>query len=290
MKNFCTLLLILLGYTTIHAQTEDMLDLLGEDEPTIEYVKNAFKSSRVINGHSMEMLAPGAMDFRILHRFGEVTGGAYEMFGLDQASMRMGFDFGITRNLTIGVGRSTFQKELDGFIKYRIIQQSKGARIMPFSILYVTGMTGNGLKFEDTTRENYFSSRLSFYHQLIIGRKFNDNFTLQVSPTVVHRNLVETAADPNDLYALGIGGRVKLTQRLALTTDYYYVFNRVDSSTYNPLSIGIDIETGGHVFQLHFSNTVGMNERAFISDTQAQWAEGEVRFGFNLSRMFQIVK
>lgn len=283
------LLFLILSFQFINAQTDDMLDLLGEDEPEIEFVSNAFKSSRVINGQSMEMIPKGALDFRILHRFGELSGGAYEAFGLDQASMRMGFDYGVFHNLTLGIGRSTFKKEGDVFAKWRIVQQSKGARVMPVSILYVTGLTCDGLKFTDTTIENYFTSRLGFYHQVIIGRKFSNSFTLQVSPTLVHRNLVEKISDENDLYALGVGGRIKLTQRLALTGDYFYVFNNTDTTAYNPLSIGIDIETGGHVFQLHFSNTTGMNERAFISETQGQWGKGEIRFGFNLSRMFQLV-
>ncbi len=265
-----------------------LLDDLGEDEPTTEYVKNAFKSSRVINGQSMEMIPAGALDFRILHRFGELSGGAYEAFGLDQASMRIGFDYGIYRNLSVGIGRSTAKKEADAFVKFRIVQQSTGARNMPVSILYVGGITCDGMKFTDTTRENFFSSRLAFYHQIIIGRKFNEYLTLQLSPTVVHRNLVPLETDNNDMFALGAGGRVKMTKRLALTADYFYMFNRTDTSTYNPLSLGIDIETGGHVFQLHFSNTVGMNERAFIADTQGQWDKGEIRFGFNLSRIFQL--
>ena len=186
------------------------------------------------------------------------------------------------------MGRSTAQKELDGFVKYRILQQSTGKRTMPVSIIYTGGVTCIGTKFTDTTITNYFSSRLAYFNQIIIGRKFNSKLTLQLSPTMVHKNLVATAADNNDIYALGAGGRIKITKRMALTGDYFYVFNRTDTTTYNPLSIGIDIETGGHVFQLHFSNTVGMNERAFIEDTKGQWTKGEIRFGFNLSRMFQL--
>lgn len=292
MKNLLLIIpLFVFGNNFVYAQNDsDMISLLGEDEPLTEYVTNAFKSSRVVNGQSMEMIPKGALDFRILHRFGPLSGGAYEAFGLDQASMRLGFDYGITKNFTVGIGRSTARKEGDGFIKYRLLQQTKGARTMPFSVLYVGGITIDGLKFSDTSRVNYFSSRMAYYHQLIIGRKFNNAFTLQFSPTYVHRNLVPTEADNNDLYALGAGGRIKITKRISLTADYFYLFNRTDTSTYNPLSIGFDIETGGHVFQLHFSNSVGMNERAFIADTRNQWAKGEIRFGFNLSRIFQIAK
>ncbi len=280
--------LLIMSSSMVKAQ--DLLDLLGEEEPTTEYVKNAFKSSRVINGQSMEMIAAGTLDFRILHRFGDISGGAYEFFGLDAASMRMGFDYGITKNFTVGVGRSTAKKELDGFVKYRILQQSTGAKNMPFSLLYVGGITCDGLKFADTSLTNYFTSRLAFYNQLIIGRKFSDRLTLQVSPTFLHRNIVDLASEPNDLYSLGVGGRIKLTQRIALTGDYFYVFNNTDETALNPLSLGVDIETGGHVFQLHFSNAGGMNERAFLADTKSSWSKAEVKFGFNLSRIFQIAK
>ena len=289
MKNVL-LAFVLLIVGSNFAKAQDLLDLLGEEEPTTVYAKNAFKSSRVINGQSMEMIAKGTLDFRILHRFGELSGGAYEFFGLDAASMRLGFDYGITKNWTVGVGRSTSRKELDGFVKYRIMHQSTGEKNHPFSLLYVGGITGDGMKWENPDIKNYFSSRLAFYNQLIIGRKFNDRLTLQLSPTYLHRNLVDLASEPNDLYSLGVGGRIKITQRLALTGDYFYVFNSTDSTAVNPLSIGVDIETGGHVFQLHFSNAVGMNERAFLADTKGDWLKGEIRFGFNLSRIFQIVK
>ena len=288
MKKIYVVLLLSFGLNFSMYAQDDLLSMLGDDTTTTEYVKNAFKSSRVINGQSMEMIPKGALDFRILHRFGDVSGGAYEFFGLDQASMRMGFDYGILKNLTVGVGRSTSQKELDGFVKYRILQQSTGAKVMPFSLLYVGGMTCNGMKWTDTTVTNYFTSRLAFYNQLIIGRKFSESLTLQLSPTFVHRNLVTYDSDPSDIYALGAGGRVKLTRRIAITGDYFYVFNNNDSTAVNPLSIGVDIETGGHVFQLHFSNSIGMNERAFLLDTKGQWSKAEIRFGFNLSRIFQL--
>lgn len=273
-------------------QDDDLLSLV--DEPIeLMHITNAFKSPRVVNSHSMEMLSPGAMDFRILHRFGDVSRGAYELFGLDQASMRLGFDFGITPNLMAGFGRSTNKKELDGFVKYRILWQSTGKRTMPISLVWVSGITVNGLKDAVGVEglETTFSRRLGYYHQLIIGRKFNERLTLQLTPTVVHMNIVANRLMPNELYAIAFGGRVKFTKRMAFVWDYSYAINRFPGIlSYNPLSLGVDIETGGHVFQLHFSNAVGMNERAFISDENSNWFKGEIRFGFNLSRVFQIVK
>lgn len=274
----------------IHAQEEDLLKLVGdEDKPEKEFVDYSFKSSRVIMSHSMELIRPGVMDMRILHRFGNVNKGIYEFFGLDNATMRLGFDFGLTKNLMFGIGRSTNKKELDGFIKFRVVHQARGPGGMPFSFLLVGGSSMTLLKFTDTTRKNYFSSRLGHYGQAIIGRKFSEGFTLQFSPTVVHRNLVPTAEDPADLFAAGIGARLKLSRRISLNVDYYYRLNpNPNDGTHNPLSVGFDIETGGHVFQLHFTNAIGMNEKVFLLETTNNWAKGDIQFGFNISRSFQI--
>ena len=292
MKNKLYILgtLLLLAFN-MQAQ-DDLLDMLGNDKTT-DYASNSFKGTRVINSHSMEMLHPGTMDFRILHRFGRIDQGAYQLFGLDQASMRMGFDFGLTKNMMVGIGRSTNKKEIDGMIKYRLLWQSKGEKKMPVSVIAVAGMTVNGLKdvVGVSGVETTFSRRLGYYYSVIVGRKFSDRFSLQLTPTLVHQNIVSSEVVPNNLYALGVGGRFKVTQRLALVWDYSYAFNRFPGiAAYNPLSLGIDIETGGHVFQLHFSNAVGMNERAFLTDSNGQYFKGEIQFGFNLSRVFQLKK
>ncbi|MDX2284259.1 MAG: DUF5777 family beta-barrel protein [Bacteroidia bacterium] len=274
----------------ILAQETDLLSLLEEEETT-ELVTHAFKSTRVINGHSMEMLGSGALDFRILHRFGKINQGVYQMFGLDQASMRLGLDYAVLPSLTLGAGRSTAKKEIDGFIKYRLIGQSTGKRNMPVSLIWVSGVTVNGLKepFDRPEIPVTFLRRLGYYHELIIGRKFGERLSLQLSPTLVHRNIVDNELVPNELFAVGFGGRFKLSSRVAFLWDYGYLINRVPPDLYShPLSLGFDIETGGHVFQLHFSNAAGMNERAYLSDRNGNWFRGDIQFGFNLSRIFQI--
>jgi hypothetical protein len=284
------LILLTLLSATVRAQDQDLLQQLDTAGPKKEYVYNAFKSSRVIMSHSMEMLRPGVLDFRILHRFGRVNGGAYEFFGLDgPATVRLGLDYGITGDLTVGIGRSSFNKELDGFIKYRLIQQATGPHSLPFSLVAIAGSTVTTLKWTDPSRKNYFSSRIAYYGQLIVGRKFSESFTLQFIPSLLHRNLVPTEQDPNDLVAVGVGGRIKLSKRISLNADYHYVFNPV-SGMHNPLSIGFDLETGGHVFQLHFTNSKGMNERAYLAATEYDWGKGDIFFGFNISRSFQIKK
>jgi len=276
----------------LFAQDQDLLKLLGNDEkPKKERIKYAFKSPRVINSHSIEFLNPGTMDLRILHRFGQLDQGYKNFFGLDQASMRLGFDFGILHNLMAGVGRSTYKKELDAYIKYAPVRQSTGPWSAPVTVALVSGITMDGQTWADPSRKNFFTSKLAYYFQAIIGRKFSETFTLQVAPTMVHKNIVPLETDPNNIYALGVGGRIKLSKRIAFTWDYTHVIiGMTDSGYYHPLSVGFDIETGGHVFQLHFSNATGMNERAFITETTGQWGKAEVRFGFNLSRVFQVKK
>lgn len=278
-----------LFWTLLAFSQEDLLKSLGTDSLRKESVTNAFKSSRVINGHSMEFIGKGILDVRILHRFGPINQGIREFFGLDQASMRMGFDYGLSKNLTIGIGRSTLRKELDGFVKFRSVHQATGpGGGAPVSLILIAGMSIITQENDDPAKEVTFNSRLGYYYQAVIGRKFNQKFTLQLSPTIVHRNQV-LLNDDNDTYALGIGSRFKLSKRVAFVIDYFYVFNGLPKKqNYNPLSLGFDIETGGHVFQLHFSNASGMNERAFITETFNDWGKGDIQFGFNLSRVFTL--
>jgi hypothetical protein len=210
---------------------------------------------------------------------------------LDNATMRMGGDYGITDYLMVGIGRSTYQKTYDAFFKLKILRQSKGKKNMPVTLSYVPTIALKTLKFDDPNKKNYFSSRLFYTHQLIVGRKFSESTSLQLMPTYIHRNLVQLTADPNDLLAIGIGGRQKLSKRVSLNVEYYYQLPgyKLTNST-NSLSLGFDIETGGHVFQLHFTNSQGMSERTFISETTGDWGKGDIYFGFNISRVFTIGK
>ncbi|MBS1915392.1 MAG: hypothetical protein JST87_03885 [Bacteroidetes bacterium] len=276
-----------------YCQQPDLLKLVGDDVPTKEHVSNAFKSTRVINGQSMEFLGKGVLDFRILHRFGLINEGVTNFYGFDEAKMRIGLDYGLTRNIMFGVGRSTLGKELDGFLKIRPVWQSKGPGSFPVSIIIVSSMTLDPTKSppSDSLKFQFYSSRLSFYNALIIGRKFSERFSLQITPEMLHRNLVDSVKFSNDIYALGIGARFKLSKRVAFVVDYHHIFYGLQPGTYSdPLSVGFDIETGGHVFQLHFSNSQGMNERALLTQTTDKWGKGAIRFGFNLSRVFTVSK
>lgn len=281
--------MILLSFTS-RSQNLDLLKLVGDDKPKKEFISNAFKATRVINGHSMEFLGNGVLDFRILHRFGNVNSGVNNLFGLDQANMRFALDYGISKRLMIGFGRSNVNKELDGFIKFRPIWQATGPWGSPVSIVLISGMVYNTVPFADPSRANYKSSRMSFYNQVVIGRKFSNAFSLQLAPIMVHRNYVDSVATPHDTYAVGVGGRIKFSQRVAFVLDYHPIVYGRPKNVQDPLSVGFDIETGGHVFQLHFSNAIGMNEKAFLTETTGNFLKGDIRFGFNLSRVFTIVK
>jgi hypothetical protein len=269
-----------------------MAQLENEDrKATTNYTSATFKTTRLVDGHTIENVGKGVLDVKISHRFGKVNTGGYELFGLDNATMRMGFDYGLTRYLMVGVGRSTFQKTYDAFFKIKLLRQSSGKRKMPISLSYVPTIALKTLKDEDPDRKNYFSSRLFYTHQLLIARKLSEGTSLQLMPTWSHKNLVKLIAEPNNLIAIGIGGRQKITRRISLNVEYYYQLpNYKLSGTTNSLSAGVDIETGGHVFQLHFTNSQGMSERTFISETTGKWSKGDIYFGFNISRVFTIGK
>jgi hypothetical protein len=267
---------------------EDLLSLLGEEEET-QFATASFKTNRVINLHSLENTAPGVLDVKIGHRFGFINQGVYELFGLDNATIRIGGDLGLTNRLMIGFGRSSFEKTYDGYFKYRLLRQSTGKVAMPVSLSFMASTAIKTIRFQDPDRPNYLSSRLYYTFQMILGRKFSDAFSLQISPTVVHRNLVGTTAEKNDVLAIGIAARQKLTKRLSLNAEYVYVLpDQILEANENSLSIGFDIETGGHVFQLHFTNSTSMIEKGFVAETVGNWLDGDIHFGFNISRVFTV--
>jgi Membrane bound beta barrel domain (DUF5777) len=283
---------LLLNQATQAQDTTDLIKQLeGDLDKTTDYTTATFKTTRLINGHTVENVGKGVLDVKISHRFGKLNGGGYELFGLDNATMRMGLDYGLTNYLMVGIGRSTFQKTYDAFFKIKLLRQSKGKRNMPITLSYVPTAAVKTLRVTDPNQKDYFSSRLFFTHQLIIGRKFSEGTSLQLMPTFSHRNIVPLINDPNDLLAIGIGGRQKISKRVSINFEYYYQLPDYKlQNTTNSLSIGFDIETGGHVFQLHFTNSQGMSERTFITETTGDWSKGDVNFGFNISRVFTIGK
>ncbi|MCF8381320.1 MAG: DUF5777 family beta-barrel protein [Bacteroidales bacterium] len=293
MKSYFILLAFLMLCGTRLYSQDDLFDMLGESaEDTISYSSATFKATRIINGHSIERMPEKQLDFRIHHRFGRLNSGAYEFWGLDQANIHLSFEYGIKDWIMLGVGRGTYEKTFDSFAKFSILRQMSGARVMPVSLSYFVSADLKSIKWPDPERVYPSFSRFSYVHQILIARKFNEKISLQLSPTFIHRNLVATELDPNDKIALGAGGRMKLTKRISLNAEYFYVFNPPNdyqsNQVYNPLSIGFDIETGGHVFSLVFTNSLAMIEKGFITETTGQWGKGDIHFGFNISRVFAL--
>lgn len=276
----------------LYAQTpsdDDLLSALGGDEPTL-LVNASFKTNRVINLHSLENTAPGVMDFKISHRFGFVDQGVYDLFGLDNASMRLGFDFGLTDRLAVGLGRASYQKTYDGFIKYKLFRQKTGEKAFPITVAYVGTAAIKSIKPPANHPEPYhFSSRMNYTHQLIIGRKFSDKISFQLTPILVHRNIVPTTTIDNDIVLVALAGRVKLTNWVAVNAEFIpVVYGNLEEQYKNSLSLGFDIETGGHVFQLQFTNSTSMSDHSIFTETVGDWAKAGVHFGFNISRVFTL--
>lgn len=298
MLKIIPILLIFCFPVLVSAQEEvDLFKMLDEegkkaDENRTDYTVATFKTTRLVNGHTVETSGKKILDIKISHRFGTLNKGGYELFGLDNATMRMGGDYGVTDRLTIGLGRSTFEKQYDAFAKYKLLRQSSGKRTMPVSATVVASTMLRTLKYADeATLKRYFTDRLAFAFQMLIARKFSESTSIQIAPTVVHYNIVPKAENVNDIFALGIGGRQKISKRVSINAEYYYVLpNQKLPGTQNSLSVGVDIETGGHVFQLHFTNSTGMTEKSFITETTGAWGKGDIHFGFNISRVFVIGK
>lgn len=285
--------------TTANGNGDDLLkELEGEETATKEYTSATFKTTRLINGHSIENTGKGVLDFRISHRFGELKSGFSGFFGLDGANTRIGFDYGVTDWLTTGAGRNTYDKEFDGFAKVKLLRQTEN-NSMPLSVSYVGAMSIQTMQTPELVpgEKYYFSHRLYYVNQLLIARKFSQLLSLQLMPTHVHYNYVMTNEEPNDMFAIGAGGRLKLSNRVSFNVEYYHLLGDkklLDGSgqkVRNSLSAGFDIETGGHVFQLMFTNASTMTERAFIGGPgNADIGDGGVHFGFNISRVFTIVR
>ncbi len=269
------------------ADTTSVLDII-DDEP--DYEINTFKSSRLIQSQSVELIGKKNMDYRIAHRFGKVNTGIQELFGMDLAYQRMSFTFGLADYLNVEIGRSSREKIYDATVKWRLMRQVSKKLRKPVTVVFVHNTAVKTLKNGNPQyTPYYFTNRLYYTHQLLIARKFNEKFSLQLMPTIVHRNFVESTSEKNTVFSLGLGGRNLLSRAIAITYEYFHVFpNQLTSGNYDAMSIGVDIETGGHVFQLQFTNCVSMNEKGFITENKDDFLKGQLHFGFNLSRVFYI--
>ncbi len=297
MKKLISLSSFCIIAASVFAQDEDLSKFLDADKKVEkQYTVATFKTTRLINSQTIESLGKRTLDFRVAHRFGEFNSGAYNFFGLDGgASLHLAFEYSYDGRLMFGVGRNSIDKLFDGFAKYRLLRQTTD-NSMPLSVTLFSKSNFTTLKDPNksaTVPDKYenFSSRLSFVHQVIIARKFNENFSIQIAPTFIHFNQVNLKSDKNDVYAVGFAGRYKVTQSFAVTAEYTYRLNKYTESFnkyHNSLGIGFDLETGGHVFQIHLTNSIGINEAQYIPYTQTKWLNAGIRLGFNISRVFSL--
>jgi hypothetical protein len=310
MKRYITLLALLCSVAA-YAQDDmqaylDSLNAAESGKKPKEYTTATFKTTRIVNFPSSETTGKKLLDFRIMHRFGEVYSGSGpffkdflgNFFGLDgPAGIKIAFDYGINEWITVGIGRSSYDKIVDGTIKTRILRQTMDGK-MPVSLTYqgimnVTTKSDPRAAQTGVDKYEYFSSRLSYSNTLTLARKFNDKLSLQLNMFHCHFNMVDFADYENDVFAAGISGRIKLTARMALTFEYAYRINQYvpDKSAFqDPFAIGLDIETGGHVFQVHITNGYGINEVQFIPYSTSSLVKGQLRLGFNISRVFTMGK
>ncbi|SMO43801.1 DUF5777 family beta-barrel protein [Solitalea koreensis] len=274
------------------AQDDPMKLLEQRDSVKNEVVSATFKGTHVINFNSVETVGPRTLEFQIQHRFGPFNSGGYNLFGLDQgATIRLGLSYSFNGKFEFGIGRSSIDKQYDTYVKSRVLRQSIGK--MPVSLTlfggaYYTTVHDNQV-VPGIDRYEYTSSRFSYVAQAIVARKFNENLSLQLSPMLIHYNLVDKITDKNDIMALGLAGRYKLTRRMALTTEYGLRINNYSlQQYYNSFGLGWEIETGGHVFQVVFTNSLGITENQFIPYTNTKWSNAGIRLGFNISRVFTL--
>jgi hypothetical protein len=292
------LFIVIVSVTTtlpVYGQ-DDLLGEIGEDSTKKEkdFVLATFKSTRIINFHTSECLGKRSLDFRISHRFGEWSSGSYNFYGIDgPANIRLGLEYSYDGRWMAGIGRSSYEKMYDGFLKFRWLRQTTDNR-MPISLTVVSAIYMTRLK--DPQAENggpdrykYFSNRLSFSNQAIVARKFTSKFSAQLAPSIVHYNQAENFTDNNDSYHIAVAARYKVSKRIALTAEYSYTLKEnTQQEVYNPIGFGMDIETGGHVFQLFVTNAFGITENQFLPYTTSSWSDKGWRIGFNVSRVFSI--
>ncbi len=291
------ILLFLICFAGNYAFSQDMLSELepaAADSNHKDYTVATFKSTRLVNMHTIESVGPRTLDFRISHRFGALNTGSYNAWGIDgPANIRLSLEYSFEGRLMFGIGRSSYEKMVDGFLKYRLLRQTTDGK-MPVSVTLFASMFYNALKDGNAAANGYdkydpMTNRLSYAYQIMVGKKISPSFSIQIAPWMVHYNLVENSTDKNDVY--GVAGllRMKLTKRSAITFEYGYRFSGyTEEKYYDSMGIGYELETGGHVFQIHFVNSFGIVENQFLAHTTTKWDDAGVRLGFNISRVFRL--
>ena len=297
MINTLKINIILISLFLLYSSTtksQSLLDLLDsvETKPTY-YIENTFKAIRLINGYTSDIAGKKDLIFSISHRFGSVEEGINQLYGLDNSTIRFGFEYGISNKISLGIGRSSgYDKLYDGFIKYKITRQSNGGKSFPLTITWLSGMSVITYGYDETVNSYPFSSRLNYVHEVFIARKFSDTFSAQLVPVVVPRHMVKTQDEQNIVSAIGTGANYTVNHWLSFSGEYYYLLPGNTADNYsNSLSVSMEMETGGgHIFQISLSNSSGMTEKHFVPETTGRWLDGDIALGFNIIRIFHTKK
>ena len=272
---------------TVFCATEaqdDLLDLIddGSSSPSIP-VEATFKATRIVNAQSIELSRPQTLEFMILHRFGSMQNRFYDLFGMDEAAIRFDLKYGLSDRLSFGLGRSSLNKTYDIFTKIKIAKQTSGSNPFPVSLVLFSK-----IEIETIIKGIDIADRLTYDLQVLMARKFNRSFSLQIMPTLIHRNLVDTLDDPNDLLSCGFGGRIKMTNRTSFNFDTFLPISKRQESFKQSWGIGVDIDTGGHVFQLMLTNAQGSFESQYIEQASGGIQNFNLFLGFNITRVFTL--
>lgn len=281
--SFILVMLLLCLFST--AQENDLLSEIDTDSVIDNYATAAFKGLKIVNFESTKLVAKKEMTFIVSHRFGSIENGFDSFFGLDDAVTRLNFVYGLSDAINVSVSRSSFQKIYEASAKYRLVRQQENG--FPFTVVGYNSILVNTALEKENLPKLEFRDRLGYTAQVLISKKVSSKLSLELAPTFFHDNYVAYNEQHNSQYAIGFGGRQKLGKRWSINVDYGWHLNRADDSPFkNPLSIGFDLETGGHVFQMHFSNAQAMNTNGFLGQATGDWSDGNIYFGFNLSRVF----
>ena len=260
-----------------------MLELIDDGTINPVPVQATFKATRIVNSQSIELTRPKTLEFMILHRFGSMNNGFYDLFGMDEAAIRFDLKYGINDRISLGAGRSSLNKTYDIFTKLKLLKQTSGGSSFPFSLALFSKM-----EISTIDQDLSMSDQLTFDIQVLAARKFNPSISVQVMPTFIHRNLVQTANESHDLLSFGIGGRVKVTRRVSINTDTFFPLGERNESFKQSWGLGCDIETGGHVFQLMITNVQGSFESNYIENATGAFDELNLFLGFNITRVFSL--
>lgn len=293
---FLSLIAFCFCFYSFNAQDEWDFDESSSDDD----LGATFNDTRVVNGHSVEVLEAKTLDLRISHRFGDIAvpSAGRSLYGLDNSTdIRIGFEYGITEKLMVGAGRSKgfpASEFWDGLIKYKILSQNNKTPIslsIASSIFITSRINSSDTTslwcFNYNTENNFqaFNHRISYFTQLILAHNLNNKLSVQLSGGFLHRNFV-AFTDQNSNLAIGAMTKFNIYKKISLVGEYYYVVRKNNIGYVNPLAISVEIKTFAHVFQLNFMNSKGIGEGQFLPYTSSKWLDGEFRFGFTISRHF----